>query len=127
MSRYAEKLAARRAAGTLAAIDLAVRITDGLQPPPAPKKPKTPPPPARGTLVDLGTMPANCAAAFLEAASALDRAASIARAMLERTHRSCQSAEATSAALLSETTAPRLLAAATRLSRLPTKPKEASA
>ena len=123
MSKYSEKVAARRLAGTFAAIDLAVRITDGKQPPPAPKKPKQPPPPPRGVLVDLGAMPENCAAAYREAADALDRASAIARAMLERTHRSAQSGEATSAALLAEATAPRLRAAAVRLSRMPSKPK----
>ena len=123
MSKYSEKVAARR---IQAQIDLAVRITDGAEPPPAPpatKRPKTPPPEQRGILVDLGAMPENCAAAYREAADALDRAAAIARAMLERTHRSAQSGEATSAALLAETTAPRLRAAAVRLSRMPSKPK----
>ena len=64
MSKYADKVAARRAE---AAIDLAVRITDReiLPPaPPAPPKPKTPPPPPRGILVDLGELPARCASAF---------------------------------------------------------------
>ena len=121
MSKYSEKVAARR---IQAQIDLAVRITDGVQPAPAPNpKPKTPPPEQRGILVDLGAMPENCAAAYREAADALDRAAAIARAMLERTHRSAQSGEATSAALLAETTAPRLRAASVRLSRMPSKPK----
>ena len=123
MSKYSEKVAARR---IQAQIDLAVRITDGRQPAPAPqapKRPKTPPPEQRGILVDLGAMPENCAAAYREAADALDRASAIARAMLERTHRSAQSGEATSAALLAETTAPRLRAAAVRLSRMPSKPK----
>ena len=121
MSKYSEKVAARR---IQAQIDLAVRITDGVQPAsPAPKRPKTPPPEQRGILVDLGAMPENCAIAYREAADALDRAAAIARAMLERTHRSAQSGEATSAALLAETTAPRLRAAAVRLSRMPSKPK----
>lgn len=121
MSKYSEKVAARR---IQAQIDLAVRITDGVQPAPDPKpKPKTPPPEQRGILVDLGAMPENCAAAYREAADALDRAAEIARAMLERTHRSAQSGEATSAALLAETTSPRLRAAAVRLSRMPSKPK----
>lgn len=123
MSKYSEKVAARRAASTFAAIDLAVRITDGVQAPPAPKKPKTPPPEPRGVLVELGAMPENCAIAYREAADALDRASAIARAMLERTRRSVQSGEATSAALLAETVAPRLRAAAIRLSRMPAKPK----
>lgn len=75
MSKYSEKVAARRLAGTFAAIDLAVRITDGKQAPPAPKKPKQTPPAPRGVLVDLGAMPENCALALDEAAAALDRAA----------------------------------------------------
>ena len=123
MSRYSEKVAARRAASFGNALAVAIAITDGTQAPPAPKKPKTPPPEPRGILVDLGTMPQNCASAFDDAATALDRAAAIARAMLEKTHRSAQSGEATSAALLAETTAPRLRAAAVRLSRMPRAPK----
>lgn len=116
---YAEKRARRIGA----AIDLAIRVTDG-EPPPAPaRRPRTPPPEKRGTLVDLGTMPQNCADCYQRAAQELDRAAAIAREMLAHTHRSCQSGEATSAALLAETTAPRLRAAAVRLSRMPTAPR----
>ena len=62
MSRYAEKVAARRVAGTLAAIDLAVRISDGGEAPPPPaKRPRVPPPEPRGILVDLGAAPENAA------------------------------------------------------------------
>lgn len=123
MSKYADKVAARRAE---AAIDLAVRITDREILPPAPlapPKPKTPPPPPRGILVDLGELPARCASAFDEAAAALDRAAEIAREILGRAQRSVQSGEALGAAGLAETFAPRLRAAATRLRRMPAAPK----
>lgn len=123
MSKYSEKVAARRVAGTFAAIDLAVRITDGKQPPPAPKKPKQTPPAPRGVLVDLGAMPENCALALDEAAAALDRAAEIARAMLARANRSVQSGESSGAAIFAETIAPRIRAAAVRLRRMPSKPK----
>ena len=113
MSKYSEKVARR-----LAAPDAA---------PDAPATPPSLPKPAaprqRGTLVDLGALPANCAAAYEEAAAALERASAIARTMLERCARSCQSGEATSAALLAETTAPRLRAAATRLRHLPAAPR----
>jgi hypothetical protein len=119
--KYSEKKA-RRAAGTLAAIDLAVRITDGAAPPKPSPRPRIPPPEPRGVLVDLGTMPENCASALNEASAALLRAAGIARAMLERTGRSVQKSEAISAALLAETTAPRINAAAIRLRRMPSGP-----
>jgi len=123
MSKYADKVAARRAE---AAIDLAVRITDREILPPAPPaapKSKTPPPPPRGILVDLGELPARCASAFDEAADALDRAAEAAREILGRAQRSVQSGEALGAAGLAETFAPRLRAAATRLRRMPAAPK----
>ena len=105
MSKYSDKVAARRAE---AALDLAVRITDREIPPPAPPappappKPKQPPPPPRGVLVDLGDLPARCSAAFDEAAAALDRAAEAARGILERAQRSVQSGEALGAAGLAE-------------------------
>lgn len=120
MSKYADKVAARRAA---TAIDLAVRITNREIPPPAPPRPKTPPQPPRGVLVDLGELPARCASAFDEAAAALDRAAEAAREILGRAQRSVQSGEALGAAGLAETFAPRLRAAATRLRRMPAAPK----
>jgi len=109
MSKYSDKVARR-----LAATD-APATPQALPKPPAPRQ--------RGTLVDLGALPANCAAAYEEAAAALERASAIARTMLERCARSCQSGEATSAALLAETTAPRLRAAATRLRHLPAAPR----
>lgn len=124
MSKYADKVAARRAE---AAIELAVRITDReiLPPPatPAAPKPKQPPPPPRGVLVDLGDLPERCSAAFDEAAAALDKAAEAARAILALAQRSVQSGEALGAAGLAETFAPRLRAAATRMRRMPAAPK----
>ena len=124
MSKYADKVAARRAE---AAIELAVRITDReiLPPPatPAAPKQKTQPPPPRGVLVDLGALPEHCAEAFDEASAALDKAAEAARAILALAQRSVQSGEALGAAGLAETFAPRLRAAATRLRRMPAAPK----
>lgn len=122
MSKYSDKVAARNAAGN--ALAVAISITEGPHgvPTPAPR-PRTPPPPQRGVLVDLGTMPQNCAAAFDAAAACLERASSIAREMLAHARRSCQSGEATCAALLAETTAPRLRAASVRLQRMPARPK----
>lgn len=117
MSKYSEKVAARR---VQAAIDVAVRVTEGA-PPPAPAA-KTPPPEARGILVDLGALPANCASALADAADALDRAAALGREMLRRVRRSIQKSEAISASLLAETTAPRIRAAAVRLRRMPAAP-----
>lgn len=121
MSKYADKLAARRVE---AAINLAVAITDGTQAPPAPKKPKTPPPPMRGILVDLGTLPGNCAQAFTDAAIILERAAAVADEMRARASRSIQSGEAQSAFCLASTIAPRLRAQGERLRRLPNPRKE---
>jgi hypothetical protein len=124
MSKYSEKVAARR---IQAQIDLAVRITDGGQPahaPQATKRPKTPPPEQRGILVDLGALPANCARAFEDAAAALDRAAAFADEMRVRASRSIQSGEAQSAFGLASTVAPKLRAQSFRLERLP-RPKEA--
>ena len=123
MSKYADKLAARRASGIQAAINLAVAITDGTQAPPAPKKPKTPPP-MRGILVDLGTLPGNCAQAFIDAAIILERAAALADEMRARASRSIQSGEAQSAFCLASTIAPRLRAQGERLRRLPNPRKD---
>lgn len=122
MSKYSDKLAARRANGIQAAINLAVAITDATQAPPAPKKPNTPPPTPRGVLVDLGTLPVNCAQAFTDAALVLERAAALADEIRARASRSVQSGEAQSAFCLASTIAPRLRAQGERLRRLP-RPK----
>ncbi len=128
MSKYADKVSARRDRERQfsAALNIAMLVTDGPPPQTAPR-PKTPPPEPRGILVDLGAMPANAADAFDMAADALDRAAAIAREMLTHTHRSVQSGEATSAALLAETTAPRLRASAKRLRGMPSAPRKRKA
>lgn len=129
MSKYSDKVAARNADGN--ALAVAIEITEGPHgvptPPTPPRRPRTPPPEPRGVLVDLGAMPQNCAAAFDAAAACLERAASIAREMLAHARRSCQSGEATCAALLAETTAPRLRAASVRLQRMPARPKGGAA
>jgi hypothetical protein len=126
VSKYSDKVAARNAAEN--ALAVAIEITErphGV--PTATRRPRTPPPGQRGVLVDLGPMPENCARLYEIAADALDRASAVAREMLAHTHRSAQSGEATSAALLAETTAPRLRAAAVRLRRMPARPKGGAA
>ena len=126
MSKYSDKVAARKALGN--AIEVAISITEGAHGAPTPPtlspRPRTPPPEPRGVLVDLGPMPEDCARLYEIAADALDRASAVAREMLAHTHRSAQSGEATSAALLAETTSPRLRAAAVRLRRMPSRPKD---
>lgn len=123
MSRYADKVAERRrehAREFAAALNIAMTVTE------RPKAMRdSPQQERRGILVELGSMPAECAAEYEQAAAHLDKAANIARAMLEQTRRSVQKSEAISASLLAETTAPRLRAAAVRLRRLPTKPRGA--
>lgn len=126
MSKYSDKVAARSAAGNALAVAIEIAERPHGVPTP-PRRPRTPPPPQRGVLVNLGTMPQNCAAAFDAAAACLERASSIAREMLAHARRSCQSGEATCAALLAETTAPRLRAASVRLQRMPARPKGGAA
>ena len=122
MSKYSDKVAARNAIGN--ALAVAIEITERPHGEPTPpRRPRTPTPEQRGVLVDLGPMPENCARLYEIAADALDRASAVAREMLAHTHRSAQSGEATSAALLAETTSPRLRAAAVRLRRMPSRPK----
>ena len=95
MSKYAAKKArqAEMAQKTFAAINLAVRITNGTATPPKPKKPKQPPPPPRGLVNDLGTMPDDLADALEAAAENLRRANEIAAAALVASAKGLQTAE----------------------------------
>ena len=82
MSKYARKVAARlkaqQSAGeAVAAIDLAVRITNGEVKPqaqaPKQKKPKQPPPEPRGQIGELGDRPERLGKLLAEAAAILMR------------------------------------------------------
>ena len=104
MSKYARKVAARREEQasrdrTLAAIDFALRVTEGkveVKPKPAhnPPKNKQQPPEPRGALADLGGLPEACAACLRNAAAQLRTALGIAYEIQARAKRGRQAGEA---------------------------------
>ena len=95
MSKYAAKVAARRAEqSTSIALNVIARIERGecvqqQQPP----KPKTPPPEPRGLIADLGDAPAMCAARMREAEKLIREALEIARVMQNKAKRGRQAGE----------------------------------
>ena len=95
MSKYARKKAERRAAKdhALAAIDFAIRLTEGKVAVKA-KKPKQPPPEPRGALACLGTLPVECAACLRNAAGLLRTALELAYKMQELAKKGRQAGEA---------------------------------
>lgn len=102
MSKYARKVAARlkaqQSAGeAVAAIDLAVRITNGEVKPQAPKpkqkKPKQPPPEPRGQIGALGDRPERLGKLIAEAAAILRAAETLAEETLALSKVGLQQAE----------------------------------
>ena len=100
MSKYAAKVAARRAEQSASiALNVIARIERGecVQPktPATPKqaKPKQPPPEPRGLVAPLGDAPAMCAARMREAEKLIREALEIARVMQNRAKRGRQAGE----------------------------------
>ena len=100
MSKYARKVAARREEQasrdrTLAAINFALRVTEGkVEVKPKKKKPKQPPPEPRGAIADLGGLPEACAACLRNAAAQLRTALGIAYEIQAKAKKGRQAGEA---------------------------------
>lgn len=100
MSKYAAKVAARRAEQSASiALNVIARIERGecVQPKtpatPKPAKPKQPPPEPRGLIADLGDAPAECAYRMRAAERLIREALEIARVMQNRAKRGRQAGE----------------------------------
>ena len=95
MSKYAAKVAARRAKQSASiALNVIARLDCGkCVQPKTPPKPKTPPPEPRGLIADLGDAPAECAARMREAEKMIREALEIARVMQNRAKRGRQAGE----------------------------------
>ena len=124
MSKYARKRAARLKAQqavseTFAAIDLAVRITEGkIQPQPAQKKPKQPPPEPRGQIGSLGDRPERLGKLLAEAAASLRAAETLAEETLALSKVGLQQAEPRSVLGFLMATAPKVEAMAGRAAKI---------
>lgn len=127
MSKYARKVAARlkaqQSAGeAVAAIDLAVRITNGEVKPQAPKpkqkKPKQPPPEPRGQIGKLGDRPERLGKLLAEAASILRAAETLAEETLALSKVGLQQAEPRSVHGFLVATAPKVEAMAWRAAKI---------
>lgn len=129
MSKYARKVAARlkaqQSAGeAVAAIDLAVRITNGEvkpqapKPKPKPKKPKQPPPEPRGQIGELGDRPERLGKLLAEAAAILRAAETLAEETLALSKVGLQQAEPRSVHGFLVATAPKVEAMAYRATKI---------
>jgi hypothetical protein len=125
MSKYARKVAARlkaqQSAGeAVAAIDLAVRITNGEVKPqaPKPKKPKQPPPEPRGQIGELGDRPERLGKLLAEAAAILRAAETLAEETLALSKVGLQQAEPRSVHGFLVATAPKVEAMAYRATKI---------
>ena len=127
MSKYARKVAARlkaqQAAGeAVAAIDLAVRITNGEVNPqaqkPKQKKPKQPPPEPRGQIGELGDRPERLGKLLAEAAAILRAAETLAEETLALSKVGLQQAEPRSVHGFLVATAPKVEAMAYRATKI---------
>ena len=127
MSKYARKVAARlkaqQSAGeAVAAIDLAVRITNGEVKPQAPKpkqkKPKQPPPEPRGQIGALGDRPKRLGKLIAEAAAILRAAETLAEETLALSKVGLQQAEPRSVHGFLVATAPKVEAMAYRATKI---------
>lgn len=127
MSKYARKVAARlkaqQSAGeAVAAIDLAVRITNGdvkpQLPKPKQKKPKQPPPEPRGQIGALGDRPERLGKLIAEAAAILRAAETLAEETLALSKVGLQQAEPRSVHGFLVATAPKVEAMAYRATKI---------
>ena len=129
MSKYAKKLAARQKAAeqsqrTMAAINIAMQITNGTASAPKPKKPKQQPPPPRKERNDLGDRPARLAALFREASNALHEASELADEILAMANPGLQRAEPLAISQFVVSLLPRIDGMAVRAGRILNKKAE---
>lgn len=128
MSKYARKKAARREESashdrTFAAIDFALRLTEGravVNPKPEPK-PKQPPHEPRGAVADLHELPEQCAAVLRDAASRLRTALKLAYEIQAEAKKGRQAGEAFAVVGIIGQLPDRAEYAATRVAAMPTK------
>ena len=131
MSKYARKRAARMkaeaaASRTFAAIDLAVRITEGTAKPPSTPphpKPKQTAPPPRSQINDLGDRPRRLADTLAEVVMKLREAEGIVNEIQALANTGRQSAEPLALAQFIVAVRPRFIGMVDRAERIPNKPQ----
>lgn len=132
MSKYARKKAARReesvshdrtiADRTLAAIDFALRLTEGRAVvKPNVKKPKQPPPEPRGAVADLHGLPEQCSMLLRNAASQLRTALKLAYSIQDEAKKGRQAGEAYAVVGIIGQLPDKIEYAATRVAAIPNK------
>lgn len=127
MSKYARKVAARREESashdrTLAAIDFALRLTEGRAVvKPNVKKPKQPPPEPRGALADLHGLPEQCSMLLRNAASQLRTALKLAYEIQDEAKKGRQAGEAYAVVGIIGQLPDKIEYAATRVAAIPNK------
>lgn len=123
LSKYAAKVK-RRETQTLAAIDVAVKITEK-QTLPTIRTPHPKPPRRNMEIGDLGELPAKCADALTRAANLLSFAETCAQKMVEASASAYQTAEPRCIAAFCLSTKLRVMGMASRAADVPTR-KEVS-
>ena len=123
LSKYAAKVK-RRETQTLAAIDVAVRITEK-QTLPTIRTPHPKPPRRNMEIGDLGELPAKCADALTRAANLLSFAETVAQKMVEASASPYQTAEPRCIAAFCLSTRLKVMGMAARAGHVPSR-KEAS-
>ena len=125
LSKYAAKVK-RRETQTLAAIDVAVRITEK-QTLPTIRTPHPKPPRRNMEIGDLGELPAKCADALARAANLLSFAETCAQKMVEASASPYQTAEPRCIAAFCLSTRLRVMGMASRAGDVPTRKETANA
>ena len=125
LSKYAAKVK-RRETQTLAAIDVAVRITEK-QTLPTIRTPHPKPPRRNMEIGDLGELPAKCADALTRAANLLSFAETCAQKMVEASASPYQTAEPRGIAQFCLSTRLRVMGMASRAADVPTRKEVAHA
>lgn len=125
LSKYAAKVK-RRETQTLAAIDVAVKITEK-QTLPTIRTPHPKPPRRNMEIGDLGELPAKCADALTRAANLLSFAETCAQKMVEASASPYQTAEPRCIAAFCLSTRLRVMGMASRAGDVPTRKEVANA